>query len=77
MITSFQLIFLDNQKILTSSLDQFICIWSLKGQCEAKININHPLPLKWNVHLNDFKQISQSILHALNIIDSLCKLTLN
>jgi hypothetical protein len=28
-------------------MDQFICIFTSKGEIEGKLNINHPLPIKW------------------------------
>ncbi len=37
---------------MTSSIDQYICIWTLKGELKAKLNINHPLPIKWDVKLD-------------------------
>lgn len=48
-----------------------LCIWTLDGRLDAKLNINHPLPLKWNVKIDQYKQISKSILFALKLIETL------
>jgi hypothetical protein len=37
---------------MTSSMDKFVRIWSLDGKVRGNININHPLPITWDLEAN-------------------------
>jgi len=68
-ITTLILINLAEKSLLTSSLDHYIKIWSLKGEKLAAFNINHPLPILWNVTLDKVKRTRKNILFALKIVE--------
>lgn len=53
-----QLVQLHEKLIITSSLDECIAIWSLNGDCRGRHNVNHPLPLKWNIRPDYKREIS-------------------
>lgn len=68
-LTTLILINLADKSLLTSSLDNYIKIWSLKGEQLASININHPLPIQWNIKIDKIKRTRKNILFALKIIE--------
>ena len=68
-LTTLILINLAEKSLLTSSLDHYIKIWSVTGEKLAAININHPLPIQWNVKLDRMKRTRKNILFALKIVE--------
>ena len=48
-ITCLYLIFLDVLYIVTATMDGIIKLHTKEGTLAAQININHPLPLKWEI----------------------------
>ena len=48
-IISISFLELDNRYILISTIDGLISIFDLIGNIIALYNINHPLPIKWNI----------------------------
>ena len=41
---------LKDNYLLSSSMDSFIKIWDKNtGELKASLNINHPLPIVWNI----------------------------
>ncbi len=58
-ITSLSLIKLDKKRILTAGLDQYVCIWTLDGVQLAVLNVNQPLPQKWEIKFDDYAKISK------------------
>ena len=68
-ITTMILINLAEKSLLTASLDHYIKIWNLKGEKLAAFNINHPLPILWNVTLDKMKRTRKNILFALKIVE--------
>lgn len=61
----------EEKMLLTSSLDNFICIWSLKGDLNCKININYPLPFKWNINNQNYEDIVLKIKFAMKLLESI------
>lgn len=72
-LTTLILINLAEKSLLTSSLDQYIKIWNLNGEKIAAININHPLPIQWNIVLDRVKRTRKNILFALKIVELIFK----
>ena len=68
-LTTLILINLAEKALLTSSLDHYVKIWTLKGEKLAAININHPLPILWNISLDRIKRTRKNILFALKIVE--------
>lgn len=42
---------------MTCGHDGFVCFWKQKGKLIGKLNINNPLPVKWNLDI-DYLNIS-------------------
>ena len=68
-LTTLTIIGLSEKSLLTTSLDCFVKIWSLKGEKIAAVNINHPLPIVWNLKLDRVKRTRKNILFALKIVE--------
>ena len=68
-LTTLSIISLAEKRILTTSLDCFIKIWSFTGEKIAVVNINHPLPIVWNLKLDKIKRTRKNILFALKIVE--------
>jgi len=49
MIMSLNYLLLDTRMIIISSIEGMIKIFDLSGNLVAALNINHPLPVKWDV----------------------------
>lgn len=74
LLTSLQLITLHNTYLLTSSIDGYIKIWDiLTAQLLCSLNINHPLPIKWDIPLDGEQYNTEKIMYALRILDIICK----
>ena len=68
-LTTLSVINLSDKRILTSSIDSFIKVWSFKGEKLAAVNINHPLPIIWDLQLDKIKRTRKNILFALKIVE--------
>ncbi len=56
--------------MLTASIDALIKIWSMEGELVAKLNVNHPLPLLWNLSTVNFEDKSARVLVAVRVLDA-------
>ena len=52
---------MDKKLIITSSIDKFIRIWQINGTLLGNININHHLPILWNIKVNKSKEIENKL----------------
>ncbi|EGR31432.1 hypothetical protein IMG5_109710 [Ichthyophthirius multifiliis] len=69
-ITTLDLIKLEKPSILTSSIDSYIRIWEKQtGKMLASLNINHPLPILWNINLDIFGECKKKLTYTLKILD--------
>lgn len=68
-MTTLNIITLSEKRILSSSMDGFIKIWGFKGEKLAIMNINHPLPIIWTIHLDGIKRTRKNILFGLKIVE--------
>ena len=73
VLTTLNFIVCPEKKLLTSSLDYYIRIWDLDGTLLASVNINHPLPVTWNLETNSTKQAKKRVLYAMKIIETIFK----
>jgi len=55
--------------LITSSKDYYIKIWSVKGELKASLNLNHPLPMLWELSFKKMSNIMKKALYALKILD--------
>ena len=55
--------------LLTTSKDKYMKIWSTDGSLQAALNVNHPLPMNWNIDLMKQKNTLKKALYALKILD--------
>jgi hypothetical protein len=55
--------------LITTSKDKYMKIWTKEGTMKASINLNHPLPMDWNVTLKKQKNTLKKALYALKILD--------
>ena len=62
---------LEEKLLFTSSLDNFICIWNLKGDLICKVNINYPLPFKWNLNNQNYEDTVLTIKFAIKQLESI------
>ena len=59
------------KKIITSSLDSYFRIWELNGNLISSMNINHPLPVVWNLDTNTVGKAKKRILYAMKIVETI------
>jgi hypothetical protein len=64
---------LDEKLLVVSSTDGLVKIFSLKGAVKAIFNVNHPLPLVWDVSFERTEEKRRKVIYALKIIDVLQK----
>ena len=72
-ITTLSILNLSEKYILTSGFDSFVKIWNMEGILTASVNINHPLPIIWNVKVDFYKKTRKNILFALKIVELIFK----
>ncbi|EAR87863.2 WD domain, G-beta repeat protein (macronuclear) [Tetrahymena thermophila SB210] len=74
ILTSLKMINLKEPQLLTSSMDCFIKVWNKDtGDLKASLNINHPLPLMWNIEKDIIQDGKKKIVFALKILDVIYK----
>ncbi|KAL4499692.1 hypothetical protein ABPG72_017232 [Tetrahymena utriculariae] len=74
ILTQLKMINLKESQLLTSSMDCFIKVWNKDtGDLKASLNINHPLPLIWNIEKNILQDGKKKIVFALKILDVIYK----
>ncbi|CAD8096929.1 unnamed protein product [Paramecium primaurelia] len=72
-IISISFLELDNRYILISTIDGQISIFDLIGNLIALYNINHPLPIKWNIQYSKQGELRKRIIYGFKVIDILRK----
>ena len=61
------------KKLLTTSLDGYVKIWTLDGTLLGALNINHPLPRIWKADNDDFVGNSKKVSRAINLLENIKK----
>ena len=60
--------------LMTSSMDCYVKIWDKhSGELKASLNINHPLPIIWNISKDVMLDGKKRIVFALKILDVISK----
>ncbi len=54
---------------MTASHDGYVRIFTEEGKLKANINVNHPLPMSWDIGLDPKKKLKKKIFYALKILD--------
>lgn len=72
-LTTLSFVNLPDKKLLTSSLDYYFRIWDLDFKLIASVNINHPLPVLWNLDTLTAKQARRRVMYGLKIIENILK----
>lgn len=73
VLTTLTFMHCPEKKLLTSSLDYYFRIWELDGRLLSSVNINHPLPIAWNLVTDSTKQSKKRVLYGLKIIETIFK----
>lgn len=58
---------------MTTSMDCYCKLFSSEGQVVAALNMNHPLPLKWDLNYDIMYDNRNKVLFALKLIESIFK----
>ncbi|CAD8098769.1 unnamed protein product [Paramecium sonneborni] len=72
-IVSLSYLQLDNRFLLITSIDGIIKIFDLNGELIAAYNINHPLPIKWDIKYTKQSELKKRIIYGFKVIDILRK----
>lgn len=59
----------NNKLILTSGNDQYVKVWDWNGQPKASVNINHPLPIQWDIDLDIKGKLTKNIIFSLKVVE--------
>ena len=72
-LTTLNFMITTDKKLMTSSIDNHLKIWDLKGNLLASLNINHPLPTKWSLDTSKKASYNKKISYALQLIEASLK----
>ena len=73
-LTTLQFIQLEHQYLLTSSLDNYVKVFDKESfALVCSLNINHPLPIQWNLNLSKNFRARRRIMFAMRILDIIFK----
>lgn len=70
-LTSISLIKVPQELLLTTGNDRYVKIISKAGECLCAWNVNHPLPLKWDLIVDNLQDAKNKVLFALKVIQSI------
>lgn len=66
-ITLARIISMPNKVIVTCSNSYIVKLWSLLGYNLCVLNLEYPLPYKWNLMINRFHQRKQKYMEAIKV----------
>ena len=72
-LTTLLVLITPQKRLMTSSLDGYLKIWTMGGDQMAVLNINHPLPTFWNITQDETSRYKKKILYALKLLGSIYK----
>jgi len=70
-LTALSIIHIPDKKLISTSIDSFVKIWSLEGNLLGSMSINHPLPMSWEMKVNDSQKYKKKIFYALKVLDGI------
>ena len=70
-LTALNIIHIPDKKLVSTSIDSFVKIWSLDGALLGSLSINHPLPMNWDIKVNDSQKYKKKIFYALKVLDGI------
>jgi len=73
LLTTLSFMVSGEKRILTSSQDYYIKIWKLSGELMGALNINHPLPTRWDMTFDLTNYHKSKILYSLKVIENIYK----
>lgn len=72
-ITSISVIKVPHEYLLTTGCDKYVKVINMSGDCITAWNVNHPLPLKWDLQVDLLQDIRTKVLFGLKVIQSIFK----
>ena len=72
-VTSISIIKVPQEYLLTTGNDRYVKIITKTGDCVCAWNVNHPLPLKWDLPFDNLQDSKNKILYGLKVIQSIFK----
>lgn len=57
--------------IMSSAADSTFKIWAMNGTQRASMNINHPLPIKWDIQSDNRQKFKTQFLYAMKIMQQM------
>ncbi len=58
-------------KLLSTSADFFIMIWSPQGQILCKLDVNEPLPIQWDLKIQKYDNVFESVDFAIKTLNKI------
>ncbi len=62
-----------DKKLLTGSHDSYFRIWDLEGRILASFNVNHPLPVMWNLEVLTEKQAQKKVMYGMKVVEKILR----
>lgn len=72
-ITSIKVIRIPKTYVVSTSVEQYLKMFTLSGELVSTFNLNHPLPLKWNLEFSKDYDSQNKILFSLKVIEAIFK----
>lgn len=70
-LTTFSFVEMNEKCLLSASYDGYVRIWSLQGDMQGNMNVNHPLPVTWKLSMDVHEKLKRNVFFALKILDVL------
>lgn len=55
--------------VVTSGLDNYIKLWDFKGKLKGSLNLNHPLPIQWDIKQDYYGRYNKDIIFTFKILE--------
>lgn len=72
-LTALGFIHIPQKLIISTSGDKYIKIWGLDSELKCAININHPLPIMWNIKVEKSQKARKKVLYSLKILELIAR----
>ena len=67
-LTALGFINIPQKLLITTSGDKYIKIWGLNSGLKCALNINHPLPIMWDIKVAKSQKARKKVLYSLKIL---------